>query len=93
MMQQLRLSLVGTKPPTITTMTGKVIVAEWLKKCRQPGWSANKGAGLITQESIVRTAQQRTKTKSPYNQYRTYPREQALPRTSLIQKKSKGNSC
>jgi hypothetical protein len=34
--------------------------------CRQPGWSAKKGAGLITQESIKKVTSRRTKTKSLY---------------------------
>jgi hypothetical protein len=47
--------------------------------CRQPaGWSANNGAGFITQESVERAESQRTKAKSQYNPVQNLP-ERAGP--------------
>ena len=47
-------------------------------RCRQPGWSANKGAGLITQESIERTAQRKNQDYIPVQPVQNLP-ERAGP--------------
>jgi hypothetical protein len=62
--------------------------AELQNLCRQPGWSANKGAGLITQESIKRATSRRTKTKSLYNPVQNLP-ERAGPAKNITHPKEK----